>query len=141
PIGNRLSYLIEPEITGSKLSPKGELGKLIGYNDELRSYRILSDNGLIIDTKSVQFLDHPQNSGNPADDEILTVLDDDSRLNTSPASDPVDVDDYETAIEESSDTDESDSSDSKSDSTTEDESEVANTLVPEPRILRDRTSK
>ncbi|KAI7967800.1 hypothetical protein MJO29_001077 [Puccinia striiformis f. sp. tritici] len=58
-----------------------------------------------------------------------------------PSSDPVDVDDYETAIEESSDTDESDSSDSKSDSTTEDESEVANTLVPEPRILRDRTSK
>ncbi|KNZ49327.1 hypothetical protein VP01_5083g2, partial [Puccinia sorghi] len=41
---------------GTKIYPKGSLGKLIGYNEELLSYRILAEDGRIMDTKSVQFL-------------------------------------------------------------------------------------
>ncbi|KNZ54063.1 hypothetical protein VP01_3056g2, partial [Puccinia sorghi] len=41
----------------SKLYPKGSRGKLIGYNEELLSYRILAEDGRIVETKSVQFLD------------------------------------------------------------------------------------
>ncbi|KNZ45800.1 hypothetical protein VP01_779g2 [Puccinia sorghi] len=37
---------------GSKIYPKGSKGRLIGYNEELRSYRILADDGRIVDTKS-----------------------------------------------------------------------------------------
>ncbi|KAI7952861.1 hypothetical protein MJO29_008492 [Puccinia striiformis f. sp. tritici] len=58
PIGIHVSYLILPEVTGSKLSPKGELGRLVGYNDELRSYRILSDTGQLINSNHVQFLNY-----------------------------------------------------------------------------------
>ncbi|KNZ56014.1 hypothetical protein VP01_251g6 [Puccinia sorghi] len=39
------------------LYPKGSKGRLIGYNEELQSYHILAEDGRIIDTKSVQFLD------------------------------------------------------------------------------------
>lgn len=58
PIGNRVSFLIQPEQSFSKLKPKGKLGKLIGYTDELQSYRILSDEGRIVETKNVQFLEY-----------------------------------------------------------------------------------
>lgn len=40
-----------------KIYPKGSLGKLIGYNEELLSYQILAEDGRIVDTKSVQFLE------------------------------------------------------------------------------------
>jgi transposase InsO family protein len=56
PIGNHVSYLL-PSKPFSKLKPKGELGVLIGYTDELRSYQILANSGKIVETKSVQFLD------------------------------------------------------------------------------------
>ncbi|KNZ50941.1 hypothetical protein VP01_4165g3 [Puccinia sorghi] len=45
----------------SKLQPKGELGILIGYNEEMCSYHILTDNGGIMSTKNVQFLDYSLN--------------------------------------------------------------------------------
>jgi hypothetical protein len=53
PIGNKVSYVILPEKSFSKLQPKGELGVLIGYTDEIRSYRILTDGGKIVETKNV----------------------------------------------------------------------------------------
>ncbi|KNZ59542.1 hypothetical protein VP01_1707g1 [Puccinia sorghi] len=54
PVGNRVSFLIQPEQSFSKLKPKGKLGRLIGYTDELRSYRILSDEGKIFETKNLK---------------------------------------------------------------------------------------
>ncbi|KAI7965997.1 hypothetical protein MJO29_001745 [Puccinia striiformis f. sp. tritici] len=145
PIGNRLSYLIQPEVTHSKLSPKGELGRLVGYNDELRSYRILSDNGRIIDTKSVQFLDHPHTPLDLSDDGVLEVLEDETQID---ATDPVEDDDYESAVEDLTEINDLESSDIESISSVgeeseliEDESEVINSLVPETRTLRDRTSR
>ncbi|KNZ46345.1 hypothetical protein VP01_7342g1, partial [Puccinia sorghi] len=57
PIGNKVSYLILPEQSFSKIKSKGYLGRLIGYNDELPSFRILSEDGKIIETKHVDFFD------------------------------------------------------------------------------------
>ncbi|KNZ58529.1 hypothetical protein VP01_1913g1, partial [Puccinia sorghi] len=64
PVGNRVSYLVLPEQQLDKLESKGLMGTLIGYNDELRSYRILGDNGRIIDTSHLKFLDpeHPRST-------------------------------------------------------------------------------
>ncbi|POW15448.1 hypothetical protein PSTT_02042 [Puccinia striiformis] len=131
-----------PEVSGSKLNPKGELGKLIGYNDELRSYRILSDNGRIIDTKSVQFLSHSPPLDTDDDLEVLQVLEDTSLPSTLPISEPIEDDDYETASEDPSDNEEKgSSSETESECTAEDESEVIRSLTPAPRTLRERTTK
>ncbi|KNZ49530.1 hypothetical protein VP01_495g5 [Puccinia sorghi] len=58
PIGNRVSVVILPERSFSKLLPKGEMGILIGYKDDLQSFRILLDSGRIVETKNVRFLDY-----------------------------------------------------------------------------------
>ncbi|KNZ51898.1 hypothetical protein VP01_3770g3 [Puccinia sorghi] len=50
-ISNMVSYLIQTDQTFAKFKPKGKLGRLIGYNDKLQSYRILSDEGKIVETK------------------------------------------------------------------------------------------
>ncbi|KNZ54902.1 hypothetical protein VP01_281g4 [Puccinia sorghi] len=58
PIGNRVSIIDKPKKSFSKLATNGKLGVLIGYNDELLSYRVLSDEGKIISTKHLKFLDY-----------------------------------------------------------------------------------
>ena len=127
PIGNRVSYLL-PSKPFSKLKPKGELGILIGYTDELRSYRILADCGKIVETKSVQFLDYSPPTTKSDDWDLL--------IEEEPI--PVGED-----LLESTDADES---------PTESDEEVVAALVPDlpkktfapppssDRILRDRTS-
>lgn len=57
PIGNPVAFLGQPKLTNSKLDPPGEKGRLLGYNPELLSFQILADNGKIVDTKNVWFLD------------------------------------------------------------------------------------
>lgn len=47
PIGNKVSYLILPKKSFSKIKPKGLLGRVIGYNDELRSFQILGDRKIV----------------------------------------------------------------------------------------------
>jgi hypothetical protein len=127
PIGNRVSYLLQSK-PFSKLKPKGELGVLIGYTDELRSYRILSDGGKIVETKNVQFLDYtpPLNKTNDwdiqvEDEQDPSALEDSSSL---------------TGLSEEADTGSNESEESNNDT-------VAASLIPEPpteqRVLRDRT--
>ncbi|KNZ47082.1 hypothetical protein VP01_66g14 [Puccinia sorghi] len=70
PLGNRVSFLIQPEQPFSKLKPKGKLGRLIGYTDELRSYRILSDDGKIVETKNVKFLEYSRPESKTSDWDI-----------------------------------------------------------------------
>ncbi|KNZ56886.1 hypothetical protein VP01_2294g3 [Puccinia sorghi] len=41
----------------SKLEPRGDFGKLIGLNAELKSYRIRLDDGRVVNSKNVKFLD------------------------------------------------------------------------------------
>ncbi|KNZ45626.1 hypothetical protein VP01_7976g1, partial [Puccinia sorghi] len=83
PIGNRVSYLILPERNHSKLDQKGLLGTLIGFNDELLSYRILSDDGRLINTKNLKFLDFPTPPSDPADDDLIIMEDDRSTSSDS----------------------------------------------------------
>lgn len=121
PLGNRVSFLIEPDQSFSKLNPKGKLGRLIGYTDELRSYRILSDEGKIIETKSVQFLEYtyPEST----DDDWDITVEEEKELEHE---------------EEEKDANPSESSDESTE-------EIAKSLnpasvIPPGRILRERTS-
>ncbi|KAI9607671.1 hypothetical protein KEM48_003581 [Puccinia striiformis f. sp. tritici PST-130] len=76
---------------------------------------------------------HNTLANHPEEKYVLTVRDEDTRSNSPLTVDPVEEDDYETAIEDSSDSGNNESSDSESNSTIEEESEVASALVPEPR--------
>ncbi|KNZ57666.1 hypothetical protein VP01_2104g6 [Puccinia sorghi] len=105
----------------AKLNPKGKLGRLIGYTDELRSYRILSDEGKIIETKSVQFLEYtyPEST----DDDWDITVEEEKELEHE---------------EEEKDANPSESSDESTE-------EIAKSLnpasvIPPGRILRERTS-
>ncbi|KNZ56661.1 hypothetical protein VP01_2351g3, partial [Puccinia sorghi] len=70
PLGNPVIFLNELKKPVPKIYPKGSQGKLIGYNDELLSYRILAEDGRIVDTKSVQFLEfHPKEHSFKLDDD------------------------------------------------------------------------
>ncbi|KNZ52688.1 hypothetical protein VP01_3480g1 [Puccinia sorghi] len=77
PVGTRASYLIQPERHNAKLGAKGLLGTLIGYNDKLLSYKLLGDNGRIIHTKHLTFLDLPSPKNSSFNDEELTFLHED----------------------------------------------------------------
>ncbi|KNZ62411.1 hypothetical protein VP01_12736g1, partial [Puccinia sorghi] len=57
PIGLRVAFRDLPEGTNSKLAQVGQLGRILGYNDELRSYKVLTDNRKIINSKHLKFLD------------------------------------------------------------------------------------
>ncbi|KAA1115228.1 hypothetical protein PGT21_033820 [Puccinia graminis f. sp. tritici] len=70
-----------------KLFEKGELGHLVGYNDELQSYRILSDNGRIVETSHVQFLEFKGKDRTSTNiDELLILENSNSISETSPSS-------------------------------------------------------
>lgn len=58
PLGTRTSFLSFPLHTHDKLASKADIGRLIGYNTYLLSYRILTSTGKIVDSKHVQFLDN-----------------------------------------------------------------------------------
>jgi transposase InsO family protein len=153
PIGIRMSYLIQPEQPGMKLFEKGELGKLVGYNDELQSYRILSDNGRIIESNHVQFLKFKgSNLSFDKNDDLLILEDDDPVTDSSPSvSQSTSVDEEKplsmpTGITETVQS-ESTTDTSKNDSeSSDDDSEIEEALVLQQpastsRTLRDRTTK
>jgi hypothetical protein len=56
PIGNPV-VLLSLHKKLSKLKPQGEMGKLVSFNPEMKSYCILTEGGIIINSKSVTFLD------------------------------------------------------------------------------------
>jgi len=70
PIGNPV--VVYSHRKKAKLDPRGELGRLIGFDAELKCYRILLNDGQILNTKNVDFLDF-DNSPNPEieHDELL----------------------------------------------------------------------
>jgi hypothetical protein len=71
PIGNPVAFLSSHKKL-SKLEPRGEMGKLIGFNPELKSCQILADDGRIINSKSFDFLDFIPSASNPSElNELL----------------------------------------------------------------------
>jgi hypothetical protein len=50
--------LKNPNTLVSKFEQKGEIGRLLGYNDELQSYRIWTTARKIVNTKNISLLDY-----------------------------------------------------------------------------------
>ncbi|KNZ52147.1 hypothetical protein VP01_3675g2 [Puccinia sorghi] len=122
------------------------MGKLLGFNEELNSYRILVNNGRIVDTKNVTFLNFklPPVSSDNLDD--LLILEE----RTTPVQELKTKEaklDFNVKIEEPEEDfelDEEDYSSSGEEETQNEDVEVAESLIPqvvEPvgRILCDRT--
>ncbi|KNZ50444.1 hypothetical protein VP01_4422g1 [Puccinia sorghi] len=81
--GNSVVFLRNLRKKGEKFSKKGSKGRLIGYNPAFRSYKIISSDGSVVDTKHVQFLKMTK-------DQFSTTLDTEEPLivednNDSPA--------------------------------------------------------
>ncbi|KNZ51163.1 hypothetical protein VP01_4063g4 [Puccinia sorghi] len=74
PIGNPVAY--HSDSKKLKLDPRGEVGKLIGFDVELKSYRVYTGDGRIINTKNLVFLDF-ETTGTTYDysDDILMIED------------------------------------------------------------------
>ncbi|KAA1114739.1 hypothetical protein PGT21_021072 [Puccinia graminis f. sp. tritici] len=62
PIGNPLVVLSNNK--KSKLDARGDFGRLLGFNVDLKSYKIQLSDGRFVDSKSVQFLDFNTNIPN-----------------------------------------------------------------------------
>jgi hypothetical protein len=130
--------------TTSKLMPKGELGTLLGYNNEVQSYQILSNNGKIVETKSIRFLDQMKESEDSEDEDFEIIEEniqyqdinsEDEDLNQADSDHNSPPENSNPPIIEI----DSDSSDDSSDSSDED---IETSLIPSsPRKLRDRTNK
>ncbi|KNZ46933.1 hypothetical protein VP01_681g1 [Puccinia sorghi] len=124
PIGNKVLYLILPEQLFSKVKPKGSLGKLIGYNDELLSFRILTEDGRIIETKHVEFLDFDSPKPASSDDDFESICEEEEGSV---------VDENEAVSLEVCEQEEE--GDLEGESSNEDTSEVTVSLIPTGQIL------
>ncbi|KNZ62793.1 hypothetical protein VP01_1222g1 [Puccinia sorghi] len=71
PIGN--PTVVYSHGKKDKLAPRGNLGKLIGFNTELKSYRILMNDGRMLESKNVEFLDFETSPSSLADHDELLV--------------------------------------------------------------------
>ncbi|KNZ59599.1 hypothetical protein VP01_1697g1 [Puccinia sorghi] len=149
PIGNPVSFLNEPKKPGSKLYPKGSKGRLIGYNEELLSYRILAKDGRLVDTKSVQFLEFSpeEKSFDLDDDEEFEIIHENSppenpiEVNKEPAEN---LESKNVELKEESDNDINvDLNDGTSHNSDDSDDEISNLLVPTPSncVLQERTSR
>ncbi|KNZ45957.1 hypothetical protein VP01_7671g2, partial [Puccinia sorghi] len=70
-IGNPVAVLLNQK--KSKLEPRGDFGKLIGLNPELKSYCVSLDDGRIVNSKNVKFLDFNTKDSHSPDFGELTV--------------------------------------------------------------------
>jgi len=143
PIGNPVAFYSDS--SKQKLEPRGEMGKLIGYDVELKSYKVYSDDGRFINTKNLTFLDFDSSKSYNNSDELLRIED---RPLPQPKSTPNEIRNEVAVKEEEMDEIEDFSHEEQFESAEEDspdeDDEIADTLVPqdqEPvgRILRDRT--
>ncbi|KNZ60244.1 hypothetical protein VP01_158g13 [Puccinia sorghi] len=131
----------------SKLEPRGDFGKLIGLNAELKSYRIRLDDGRIVNSKNVKFLDFPSEPTTSIDFGELTIEQPEKNPNPSLASNPQteSPEESEPSIkEEEEETEDSISIEESNGESTDDNEDIVDLLIPESdapvgRILRDRT--
>ncbi|KNZ61400.1 hypothetical protein VP01_1405g4 [Puccinia sorghi] len=144
PIGLCVAFRDLPEGTNSKLAQVGQLGRILGYNDELRSYKVLTDNGKIINSKNLKFLDFNSSISDKNED---LKLEDEMEEENSP-SEVIEVEETIPSI------DEEEKSENQADQiikedveqlAAEDENsdpeEITASLIPEGRTLRERTIK
>jgi hypothetical protein len=124
------------------------MGKLIGFNPELKSYRILTNNNSIINSKSVTFLDFVPANHSPSSLDNLFYKDKAAKNVEADLADPRE-EGIKIEEEEEDDNPQGDDEDSAAkrsnseEESEEDDNEVADALIPQPepvgRILQDQT--
>jgi hypothetical protein len=146
PIGNPV-VVLSSQKKKSKLDPRGELRILVGFNPELKSYRILTEENVLVNSKSVTFLEFTPSRNTSTDYGDILVEDRvEKPVETTTAvnqEEQMHVKEEEEVDELSDREDEPDDFRSLKDST-EDDDDVATSLVPKNdvpsgRLLRDRT--
>ncbi|PLW05824.1 hypothetical protein PCANC_25753 [Puccinia coronata f. sp. avenae] len=95
PIGNKVFYVIQPKPSQEKLSPRGNLGTLIGHNDKIGSWKILTEDKKILDTKYVKFLKYSENKESNKTDLSIEEEDSESVLDPEDETLKVDSDDQD----------------------------------------------
>ncbi|KNZ52895.1 hypothetical protein VP01_3405g1 [Puccinia sorghi] len=144
PIGNPVAVLSNQK--KSKLEPRGDFGKLVGLNVELKSYWIKLDNGRFVSSKSVKFLDFNTNTSGLSDYGDLLVEDQKREsITLKPIQAEVNSSDSERTMKQE-DLDESneifDNNSADDGDSSENEQDVADLLIPDSpvgQILQERT--
>ncbi|KNZ55237.1 hypothetical protein VP01_2730g1 [Puccinia sorghi] len=146
PVGNPVAVYSDRKKL--KLDPRGEMGKLIGFDVDLKSYKIFTSNGRFVNSKNVVFLDFESNpvTYDNSDDflkveKIAETKPPELKLIEGRDEDRVKVEEIEEELIANHQEEEFESSEEETENEDED---VAQTLVPshsEPvgRILRDHT--
>lgn len=130
-----------------KLEPRGNFGRLIGLNAELKSYRVKLDDGKIVNSKSVKFLDFDTKDSVMPDYGELIFQEKPQSLDKPPQNlreteNSADI--GESVKEEDKEPKFSGSFHSAEEDSTEDKTDVADLLIPNPeepvrRVLQERT--
>jgi len=149
PIGNPV--VVYSHKAKGKLEPRGQPGKLIGFDAELKSYKILTEDGNIINSKNVTFLDFPSNVHSDSDWDDLLTEEKPPQVESiqAPKEDHISIkeEDEDDSIDSLQETNNNGISETDDASSSEGENlEVAEELVPAPiassvRVLRERTSR
>ncbi|KNZ48831.1 hypothetical protein VP01_5389g1, partial [Puccinia sorghi] len=79
PIGNPVA--VYPYQKKSKLDPWGDTGKLIGFDAELKSYKVLMDDGRLINSKNAEKTSLRQEQENPKKREEPLIKEEDAENN------------------------------------------------------------
>jgi transposase InsO family protein len=145
PVGNPLVVLSND--SKSKLEPRGDFGRLLGFNTDLKSYRIQLTDGRIIDSKNVQFLDFDASITSSSDLSDLILEQQQEQTQPTPqaaAGEKENVEEPQIKKEEDGESDELDEFQSPDEYSSDGENDGVQDSVPtidEPvgRILRDRT--
>ncbi|KNZ55400.1 hypothetical protein VP01_2694g2 [Puccinia sorghi] len=146
PIGNPV--VVYSHQKKAKLDPWGEMGRLIGFDAELKCYRILLNNGHILDTKNVDFLDFKPSKPPEVEHDELFIEERTENLVPSavspPESENINVKEEEVEDEEGLEEETREFVTAGEEESEGDEMDVAEALAPANhhpvgRILRDRT--
>jgi hypothetical protein len=146
PIGNPVVVLSNRK--KAKLDPKGDLGKLVGFNHELKSYRILQEDGLIVDSKNVDFLEFNSSDIIPATHNVELLVEEDSEESVDIRGEKKEEEmkgderEEEEEIKENDGKADENKSEEEGPELSDDSFDAVETLIPLPesgRVLRDRT--
>ncbi|KNZ60939.1 hypothetical protein VP01_147g11 [Puccinia sorghi] len=72
-VGTPTIILISCGVKGRKFDHKGEEGRLVGFNVALRSYRVVTKHGKVIETKHVRFLKKEETAKSNDSDDFLEL--------------------------------------------------------------------
>ncbi|KNZ49894.1 hypothetical protein VP01_4712g2, partial [Puccinia sorghi] len=146
PIGNPTVF--HSHSKKDKLEPRGDLGKLICFDIELKSYRILMNDGRMVESKNVEFLAFENDSLPSIDHDKLLIDNNAMKPEIDPLGREPDPEEPQVKIEEEEDEQAAERQDEGeaplADTSDNEDEDIAEILVPELSspvgcVLRDRT--